>query len=185
MPPTAPLFRRDPGVPWLPLSRRLCLLLAAVIPLSALVVLLNDWPHGVVAGLASLGGGAHAFGSLTGWLQAVLVATLMAPALLMGACLYQAAGCLASLAGPTTLTPETVDRLRRFSAYMLASALAGIVAPTVVGIVVSLVGTGRGTLSVGASTQQAILIIFAAVTWQISRAMQAAIAVADEYAQIV
>lgn len=178
-------FHRASGPGWRPLSRWLCLLLAAAIPLSALVVLLNDWPRGVVAGLAPLGGGAHAFSSLAGWLQTVLVALLMAPALLMGACLYQAAGCLACLTGPATLTPESVNRVRRFSAFMLASALAGIVIPTLVGVIVSLVGTGHGTLTVGASTQQAVLIVFAAVTWQITRAMQAAISVADEYAQIV
>jgi hypothetical protein len=163
----------------------LCVLLAAAVPLLALVALVNDWPSGMARALQPIGPTAQAFGSLGLAVQAGVVALLLVPAVVMGLCLGEAARCLRSLRGPGTLSHETVRRLRRFSALMLASVAAGLVVQPLAGVIVSLAGTGKGTLSVGMSSHQAILLVFAAVTWQITRAMEAAVAVADEYAQIV
>jgi hypothetical protein len=163
----------------------LCLLLALAIPVFALVALLGDWPRNLERALQAIGPAAQSFNQLRLELQILVVALLVVPAIVMGACLVEAARCLRTLRGPGSLSGETVRRLRVFAALMFASVVAGLVVQPIAGVIVSLAGTGKGTLSLGMSSQQAILVVFALVTWQIARAMEAAVAVADEYAQIV
>jgi hypothetical protein len=167
------------------LAHVVCVLLAIAVPILALIALLNEWPLGMERVLQPIGAAAATFGSLAFALQALVVLLLWVPALAMGLCLREAARCLRSLRGPGSVSQETVRRLRRFSALMLASVVAGIALQPLAGVIVSLAGAGKGTLSLGMSSHQAILLVFAAVTWQITRAMESAVEVAAEYAQIV
>lgn len=162
-----------------------CLLLAAVIPVAALVALLREWPLQVEQALQPIGAAAQSFGALPTGLQVIVVGLLLAPAVIMSVCLLHAARCLRTLRGAEALSQETVRRLRLFAACMVASVVTGLVVQPIAGVIVSLAGTGKGVLSVGMSSQQAILLVFAALTWHITRAMEVAVAVADDYAQIV
>lgn len=167
------------------LAFALCLILACGVPVFAFVALVDDWPLGMERALQPIGAAATGYAALWGATQAAVVFLLLVPALAMGLCLVEAARCLRTLRSPRTLSHDTVRRLKRFSALMLAAVVAGLVVQPLAGVIVSLAGTGKGVLSLGMSSHQAILLVFAAVTWQIARSMEAAVAVADEYAQIV
>lgn len=116
---------------------------------------------------------------------AVVGLLAMAPVLVMGAALLWAGLGLLRIAAAQALSQALVRRLQRFAACTLAAALLGMLCPTLIGLVVSGVLGGPWRLSLALDSRDLVLLLFAAVTWQLAAVLDEATAIADEHAQFV
>ncbi len=109
----------------------------------------------------------------------------MLPATAMGATFAAASHCLWRVATGHGLHGWTARSLRRVSAAMAISALLALLVPPLIGGLVT-AAAGAGTrLSLSLNAHQVILLLFAAVIWQLAAVLDDAAAVAVEHAQIV
>ncbi|MFP5472977.1 MAG: hypothetical protein ACLGJD_05005 [Gammaproteobacteria bacterium] len=117
------------------------------------------------------------------WAGVALLA--MAPALMMGAALLWAGLGLLRMAADPPLSRTLVVRLRCFAACTLVAAVLGLLCPTVIGLVVSGALGGPLRLALGLDSREVILLLFAAVTWQLAALLDEATRIADDHAQII
>ncbi|WP_326541874.1 hypothetical protein [Pseudorhodoferax sp.] len=117
------------------------------------------------------------------WAGLALLA--MAPVLVMGAALLWAGLGLLRIAAAQALSQTLVTQLRRFAACTLAAALLGMLCPTLIGLLLSGALGGPWRLSLALDSRDLVLLLFAAVTWQLAAVLAEATAIADEHAQIV
>jgi hypothetical protein len=116
---------------------------------------------------------------------AVVAVLAIAPVLVMGAALLWAGFGLLRIAAAQALSQTLVLRLRRFAACTLAAAVLGTLCPTLMVLVLSAALGGPLRLSLGLDSREIVLLLFAAVTWQLAAVLDEATAIADEHAQIV
>ncbi|RDI19609.1 hypothetical protein DFR41_112116 [Pseudacidovorax intermedius] len=164
-----------------------CALLASVLlPLATAVAL---WRTPAAQWLAQVQPTAHhltgAAATLHWSVWAVVAFLAMAPVLVMGAALYWAGLGLMRLADAKALSRTLVLQLRRFAACTLAAAVLGTLCPTLIRGVLSGALGGPLQLSLGVDSREIVLLLFAAVTWQLAALLDEATTIADEYAQIV
>lgn len=116
---------------------------------------------------------------------AVVVVLALLPAAAMGATFAMASRCLWRVAAGQGLHRWTARSVRQVSAAMAVSALMALSIPPLIGAVLTAAaGVGvRWSLSLNA--HQVILLLFAAVIWQLAAVLDDAAAVAVEHAQIV
>lgn len=100
--------------------------------------------------------------------------------------LWRARGCFQAFARAEVLGLDAVRHLRGLALGMVVAALAGLLAPTLIGLLLSLdAPAGQRRLSLSLGSTQCLLLLFAGLVWQIAQVMTQAAALADEHAQIV
>lgn len=181
----SPASSRPIASPWSGVLAGLCFLLAMALPMACAAFLLHGWPDVLLHALAQLGGhGPGRLGAINGnstWLPAI-AALGMGPVLLTSAALWRAGRCLRAFARSHHFTLFAVKELRGFAALMCCAALVSILSPTVIAL---LPGPGPRSLVLSLGSQQFLLLLFSALTWQIAAVLAHAVTLADEHAQIV
>ena len=80
----------------------------------------------------------------------------------------------------------TVRHLRGFAIGMFASAIAGLLSPVLISVLLTLgAPAGRRSLVLGLGSSEVLMLLFAGIVWQIAHVMTRAVELADEHAQIV
>lgn len=187
--PTVPLASAAarPRATWRIALLGWCALLAGLLlPLSTAVALWRmpaaQWLARVLPAAPDLASAAPAL-PWPVWAGVAVLA--MAPVLVMGAALHWAGLGLLRMASAQALSQTLVFRLRRFAAFTLAAAVLGTLCPTLISLVLSGALGGPLRLSLGLDSREIVLLLFAAVTWQLAALLGEATTIADEYAQIV
>ncbi|TAG02514.1 MAG: DUF2975 domain-containing protein [Burkholderiales bacterium] len=164
-----------------------CLLLAILLPLASVYGLANRWPNALLAVLGNANlphreATLAAAGSASLWVAAIVG---MLPVALMSYALVIAYRIFSGFTAGDYFNRGVVDSLRRFAAAMFVAALACVLVPPLVGLIVTAGGSGPMSLSLSFGSQHLVLLLFAAVVWQMARVMAEAVAIAEENAQIV
>ena len=80
----------------------------------------------------------------------------------------------------------TVQHLRGFAGGLLGSSVAGLLAPTLLSVLLTWgAAAGQRSVAVALGGQHLLMLLFAGIVWQIAHAMARAIEIADDNAQIV
>jgi len=170
------------------LSRALAAACVAVALLLPLGVALALWLMPVEALLQRLGlpGMGVSGDALQPWQRHAGWLLGMVPASCAACGLWHARRCFLHFARGDYFAEAAIGSLRGFSVGMLAAAVAGIVVPSLASVVLSWeLGPGRRQLAVAVSSNDLLLLLFAAVVWQIAVAMRRAAALAQENAAFV
>ena len=121
------------------------------------------------------------------WWQSGL-ATLIGvlPVCSMGYGLLRARLCFLGLARGEAFSLGTVRHLRGFAIGIFASAVAGLLSPVLISVLLTLgAPAGRRALALGLGSSEVWMLLFAGIVWQIAHVMTRAVELADEHAQIV
>jgi Protein of unknown function (DUF2975) len=164
-----------------------CLALAVLLPLGSLYYLSSHWPHALLAAMgdAALPNRDVSLSAATST-QLMLAAVMgMVPVALMSYAMMIAYRCFSGFARGEYFTRAVVQRLRSFARVMFGAALACIIVPPVIGLIVTLGGPGKASLVVSLSSQHLVLLVFAGVVWQMANVMAKAVELAEENAQFV
>lgn len=123
------------------------------------------------------------FGELALWQRALGAALTEVAALCMALGLWRARDCFKGFALGQLFTEQAVFGLRRFSVWMLRSALAALLGAPVLSVLLTF-GNPPGTrmLAVGVGTDQLLLLFFAAVVWLMAAVIGQGRALAEENA---
>lgn len=158
-----------------------CLLLALALPPTAAIY----WACAAEASLAAraallpnlIQGSLHVWQRVAGGLFVELVVALT----VLG--LWQARQCLGGFARGRIFTTEAVLRLRRFGAWIFASAVADTLTTPVLSVHLTL-GNAPGTrqLVVGIGSNQLFALLFAGIVWLMAAVIGQGQALADENA---
>lgn len=164
-----------------------CTLLAGLLlPLSTAIALWHQSSAEWLARALSMAPDLANTAPTLPWPVWAAVAVLaMAPVLLMGAAWIWAGLGLLRIAAAQALSLTLVRCLRRFAACTLAAAVLGTLCPTLIGLLLSGALGGPLRLSLGLDSRELVLLLFAAVTWQLAAVLDEATAIAAEHAQIV
>jgi hypothetical protein len=123
---------------------------------------------------------------LDGASRAVGLVLTLVPAGLMVAALASARRCFGLFAAGELFTPGTVAALRGFAAGCFASALAGLLLPTVLTVLLTLGNPpGQRHLAVSLGSGQLFVLLVAGLVWVMARVMAEAVALREENAQFV
>ena len=150
-----------------------CVLLAVVLPLWAALAL---WltPPGSALGLP-------AAVSFEPWQLAAAWLLGLLPALCAGLGFWVARGCFSSFARGEYFSASSVRSLRGLGLGMLASGVAGLAVPTLLWLMLGWnLPAGQRPLWFNIGSQQLLLLVFAAIVWQIAGALQRGIELARE-----
>ncbi|MCA9639117.1 MAG: DUF2975 domain-containing protein [Myxococcales bacterium] len=150
-----PKFRR-----WSRVGSVCCWLVGAALLLGTLATRIKTR-----AGLAREFG-FHTGAYIESWQELSTLVLMLTPGVLLTLALFQLAKALSAFARGEYFQESTVARLRRFSGLMLASALAGLVLPSVCSLLLSYgVPPGEGRFSVGIGSGQVLGVLCAGGTW--------------------
>jgi len=165
-----------------------CLVLALVLPALTLYGLCSTPAE---AWLAGLGVKPPPAADLSGWHiapwqsgLAMLVGMLPVCGVAYG--LLRARRCFLGFVRGETFSRGTVQHLRGLAAGIFASAIAGLLSPPLISVLLTLgAPAGKRALSLGVSSNEVLMLLFAGIVWQIAHVMTQAVELADEHAQIV
>jgi hypothetical protein len=170
-----------PGQPLTRLLALACLLLAIGLPFGTAWGLwalpAGDW-------LARLG--LQHRGPVAAWQTGVasLVGLLPVAALCVG--LLRARQCLLGFLRGETFGLATVKHLRGFAGALVASAVLGLVAPVLIGVVLTWnAPAGQHALSLSLASNDLLMALVAGIVWQVASVFTRAIELAEDHAQIV
>lgn len=165
-----------------------CLALAIILPVAALYGL---WAASPASLLAQAGvhlpqmAGEQAL-PVGQWQRVVAVLVGMLPVAGMAYGLARAWRCFAGFARGAVFSLGTVQHLRGFASGLLGSSVAGLLAPTLLSVLLTWEApAGQRSLAVALGGQHLLMLLFAGIVWQIAHAMARAIEIADDNAQIV
>jgi uncharacterized membrane protein YhdT len=120
------------------------------------------------------------------WQSGVAALIGMLPVSAMAYSLFRARLCFLGFARGDTFCLGTVQHLRGFAVGMFAAAVAGLLSPVLISLLLTLgAPAGQRTLSLGIGSNELLMLLFAGIVWQIARVMMQAVELADEHAQIV
>jgi hypothetical protein len=165
-----------------------CLALALALPALTLYGLCTTPAE---AWLAGLGVKSPPAADLSGWHiapwqsgLAMLVGMLPVCGVAYG--LLRARRCFLGFVRGETFSLGTVQHLRGLAAGIFASAIAGLLAPPLISVLLTL-GRLRASAhsALGVSSNEVLMLLFAGIVWQIAHVMTQAVELADEHAQIV
>ena len=165
-----------------------CLALAIALPVLTLYGLCTTSPQ---IWLERLGVRSTVLGGEPGlqiaWWQSGLAALIgMLPVCAMAYGLLRARLCFLGFMRGETFSVGTVRHLRGFALGMFAAAVAGLLSPALVSVLLTLgAPPGKRALSLGIGSDDLLMLLFAGIVWQIARVMTQAVELADEHAQIV
>ena len=157
-----------------------CLLLALLLPAATIYGLTQSWPQALTV---TLNAAQIASLSAARLLAAAVLALL--PVALMSYALVIASRTFGGFSRGEYFTLISVQRLRGFARAVFAAAVAGIVVPPVLVLMVTVGTSAPAALSLALSAQQVILLLFAGVVWQMASVLAKAVALADENAAFV
>lgn len=110
----------------------------------------------------------------------------MLPVCAMAYGLFRARLCFLGFVRGDTFSLGTVQHLRGFAVGMFAAAVAGLLSPALISMLLTLgAPPGQRALSLGIGSSEVLTLLFAGIVWQIARVMTQAVELADEHAQIV
>jgi Protein of unknown function (DUF2975) len=164
-----------------------CLLLAAMLPLGSLYYMSTHWPFALMAALgdAALPNRDAALFAATSRQLMIAAAVGMAPVALMSYAMTIAYRCFSGFARGEYFTHAAVRHLRGFARAMFGAALACLIVPPLVGLIITIGSSGQASLVVSLGSQHLVLLVFAGVVWQMASVMAKAVALAEENAQFV
>lgn len=157
-----------------------CVALAVLLPVATAIAL---WLLPVQAWPARFGipGVAGPAASLAAWQLDVAWLAGMLPVSCAACGLWHARRCFQGFARGDYFNETVVGSLRGLSVGMLAAAVAGLVAPSIVSLALSWnLGPGQRSLAIGFGSNDLLLLLFSAVVWQIATVMRRAVALARE-----
>lgn len=165
-----------------------CLGLAALLPVAALHSSLQTSPVDMLTqmGIRLPSGADPESLPIALWQHVLVVCISLLPVGAVAYALLRARQCFAGFVRGETFSLATVRHLRGFAAGLLVSSIAGLVAPTAIGWLLTLYAPAGGrvlTVSVGA--QQLLMLLFSGIVWQIGHAMTRAVELAEDNAQII
>jgi len=165
-----------------------CLALAIAIPAFALYGLCTTPPEVWLERLgvkSSSPAGELGF-QIAPWQSglATLIGMLAVCAMAYG--LLRARLCFLGFVRGEAFSLGTVRHLRGFAIGMFASALAGLLSPPLISVLLTLgAPAGHRSLTLGLGANEVLMLLFAGIVWQIAHVMTRAVELADEHAQIV
>jgi Protein of unknown function (DUF2975) len=164
-----------------------CLLLAAILPLVSLIYMSSHWPLALVAALgdAALPNRDATLSAATSSQLLLAGAVGMAPVALMSYAMTIAYRCFSGFARGEYFTRAAVRHLRGFARAMFGVAVVGLIVPPLVGLIITVGGSGQASLVISLGSQHLVLLVFAGVVWQMASVMAKAVALAEENAQFV
>ena len=123
---------------------------------------------------------------LHAWQRVAGAALMMLPVGFLSAGLWQARRCFAGFAAGQLFTLEAVRQLRRFAAWVMASALAAIGVGPALSVVLTLTNApGTRQLAIGVGSDHALTLLFAAVVWWMAEVIGQGQSLAEENAAFV
>ena len=94
--------------------------------------------------------------------------------------------CFSGFSQAEYFSLRTVKYLRGFAAGIFASVVTGVLASTLVTVVLTMgAPAGQRALSLGLGSNELLTLLFAGMVWQIAAVMARAVALAEENAQFV
>jgi hypothetical protein len=108
-------------------------------------------------------------------------ALAMLPVLCVSTSLWFARTCFMAFSRGEHFTPHTIGALRACARAMFATGIAGLLVPTLIGLVAS----GGQRVSVDVGSGQVLILLFGAVVWKVASAFARGMALAEENAQFV
>lgn len=164
-----------------------CALLAVALPLAVAYHLLSTPVDSLLvrAGLSLQAAQAAAMDITLG--QKCLAALLgVLPVCCASYGLVCAMRCFSGFSQAEYFSLRTVKYLRGFAAGIFASVVTGVLASTLVTVVLTLgAPAGQRALSLGLGSNELLTLLFAGMVWQIAAVMARAVALAEENAQFV
>ncbi|MEZ4371054.1 MAG: DUF2975 domain-containing protein [Polyangiaceae bacterium] len=110
--------------------------------------------------------GFHSLHYIASWQEVSTLVFMLTPVVLLTLALFQLAKALSAFARGEYFATTTIARLRRFAGLMLASALAGLVLPSLCSLILSYgASAGEGRFSVGIGSGQILGVLCAGGTW--------------------
>lgn len=160
-----------------------CLFLAVLLPTAV------GW-HWFSADLASTVAEAGLPGvtvdHAAAWQVGLAGAFAVVPAVLVAVALLAARRCFLAFGRGAYLTTPAVVALRAYGTWVTVAAVAGLVMPTVIGLVMTLNNPeGLRVLMIGINGQVLIGLLFGGTLWVIAAVMARAVSIAEDNAQIV
>lgn len=160
-----------------------CLFLAVLFPVAMVWSWFTAEPSARVADLALPGLTAEYAGV---WQVGICGLLTAVPALIGATALLAARRCFLAFGRGAYLTMPAVLALRAFGSRVTAAALACLVVPTVVGLVMTLNNpAGQRILLVGVDEQVLLGLLFGGTLWVMAAVMARAVSIAEDNAQIV
>ena len=165
-----------------------CLGLALVLPIAGLYGL---WALTPQALLAKSGVHLPSFDSpptflVAAWQSNIALGIGMLPVMGMAYGLVRASKCFAGFARGAVFSFGTVWHLRGFASGLLGSSVAGLLAPTLLSVLLTWgAPEGQRSLTVALASQHLLMLLFAGIVWQIAHVMARALEMAEENAQFV
>ena len=165
-----------------------CLALAFILPVAAFYGLWAASPESLLAQagvhLPQMAG--EQTSPIALWQRVVAVVVGMLPVAGMAYGLLRAWRCFAGFARGAVFSLGTVQHLRGFASGLLGSSVAGLLAPTLLSVLLTWdAPAGQRSLVVALGGQHLLMLLFAGIVWQIAHAMARASEIADDNAQIV
>lgn len=165
-----------------------CLALAAVLPVATLVGMLQISPAEMLTqmGIHAPSGANPGSLPVAAWQQGLALCIGLLPVGAVAYALWRAHQCFRGFAAGAVFELATVRHLRGFAAGLLVSSMAGLLAPTVMGLVLTLQAPAGGrVLAFSLGSQQLLMLLFAGIVWQIGHVMTRAVELAEDNAQII
>lgn len=165
-----------------------CLVLAVLLPLAALYGLWAASPEALLAQA-----GVHlpqVVGTqappIATWQRVLAVVIGLLPMAGVAYGLVRAWQCFLGFSRGAVFSLGTVEHLRGFASGLLGSSVAGLLAPSLLSVLVTWgAAAGQRSLAVALGGQHLLMLLFAGIVWQIAHAMARAIEIADDNAQII
>jgi Protein of unknown function (DUF2975) len=160
-------------------------ILASVLPAAVLWYALTT---PISTHLQALGMPAMLSKSLPGGLglQVQMAALMLLPVAGLSYALWHAGRCSGAFARGQSFQRDVARALGRCAVGMAVAALAGMVLPSLMSLLLSWhLNSGPRALVVSVNSQALILLAFAALIWQIAAVLRQGIALAEENAQFV
>lgn len=124
--------------------------------------------------------------SAVAWQVGVSGAFAVLPAVIVAVALLAARRCFLAFSRGDYLTMPAVRALRSFGLWMTIAAVAGVVIPTLTGLVMTLNNPeGQRVLMIGIDEQVLIGLLFGGTLWVMAAVMTRAVTIAEDNAQIV
>ncbi len=165
-----------------------CLALAVLLPIAALIGVLQTSPAGMLGQMGIRLPSGYNLDALpmATWQHVAAVCISLLPVSAVAYALWRAHQCFIGFVRGETFSLATVRHLRGFAAGLLVSSSAGLVAPTaIVWLLTFGAPAGERVLTVSLGAQQLLMLLFSGIVWQMGHAMTRAVELAEDNAQII
>ncbi len=116
----------------------------------------------------------------------LVVAAGVVPVALLSYGLLRARSCFQQFARGDYFTPRAISGLQGFSGGTFLAGVTGVFAAPLASLALTLgSGAGRSSITLNLGSHELLLMLFAAIVWQIAAALVRAAQLAEENAQFV